>query len=722
MTCPTTASSSSRWPATSSTARAATIAWPRSVLRPRPGLLRRRGLRRAGRPGRHPDPRVPRPDRRLRPLPRPQVRPDPHVRLLRPGRHLRQHRLQGIPDRPARGRRRLRARARPRSRRRRPTSPPSSSSESTRLDRLGVAARGFGPVHARRLDPAEPNARPSPTCRRPSSQGRRCSKPRSSSTAGPSTSMPRPDDNRPAPGPLAEAGRRPGPQARPLGRRRRPGREAGKVAAAFGDYARTTLALRDAIEAQRVAALANAPDRVAADLAARPGRSRGRPRPRAHRRPTTARSPCPRTRSRSTSPPGRRRPSRPSGTSWRSARPTPRRCTRWSTRWPRGPEPADMKVFLRGNPATPGPDARRRFLSVLDPRRLARFSTGGSGRLELARAIASPANPLTARVMVNRVWEHHFGRGLVATPSNFGKMGERPSHPRVARLPGLAVRRRGLVAQGAAPRDPAVGQPTSSPRPTTRTTSEVDPGQRAPLAGQPPAAGGRALARRDAGRLGQLDPTLGGPSSDLASPGEPPADLLRQGQPAQPRRPAPPVRLPRPQHHEPTSGPSPPCRSSNCSSSTASSWKAPGQGPRRQVDGRPGRRRREDPPRLPLLYARPATDRPRWQWPSSSSRGATGRPGRPLGAVRPGVAGVERVPYSWIDRRSRPRKDRPMTNLNIPRRHLNRRDWLRRMGGGFGALGLAGVLASEAKAAIEPAGAQDALTSPPRPSGSSSCS
>ena len=53
----------------------------------------------------------------------------------------------------------------------------------------------------------------------------------------------------------------------------------------------------------------------------------------------------------------------------------------------------------------------------------------GSGRLELAHAIASADNPLTARVMVNRIWQHHFGRGLVASSSNFGVLGERPSHP-----------------------------------------------------------------------------------------------------------------------------------------------------------------------------------------------------------------------------------------------------------------------------------------------------
>jgi hypothetical protein len=54
---------------------------------------------------------------------------------------------------------------------------------------------------------------------------------------------------------------------------------------------------------------------------------------------------------------------------------------------------------------------------------------GSSGRLALAQWIGDPANPLTARVMVNRVWKHHFGHGLVRTPDNFGKTGERPSHP-----------------------------------------------------------------------------------------------------------------------------------------------------------------------------------------------------------------------------------------------------------------------------------------------------
>jgi hypothetical protein len=89
---------------------------------------------------------------------------------------------------------------------------------------------------------------------------------------------------------------------------------------------------------------------------------------------------------------------------------------------------ADMKVFIRGNPAQLGEPAPRRFLRVLSSDTPASF-TKGSGRLELAQAIASPDNPLTARVFVNRVWAWQFGHGLVGTPSNLGKLGEAPTHP-----------------------------------------------------------------------------------------------------------------------------------------------------------------------------------------------------------------------------------------------------------------------------------------------------
>jgi len=81
--------------------------------------------------------------------------------------------------------------------------------------------------------------------------------------------------------------------------------------------------------------------------------------------------------------------------------------------------PANSHVLLRGNPGTPGDEVPRRFVEILSQDVRPSF-TNGSGRLELARAIASPENPLTARVLVNRVWLHHFGEGLVSTPGDFG--------------------------------------------------------------------------------------------------------------------------------------------------------------------------------------------------------------------------------------------------------------------------------------------------------------
>jgi len=85
-----------------------------------------------------------------------------------------------------------------------------------------------------------------------------------------------------------------------------------------------------------------------------------------------------------------------------------------------------MKVYIRGNPAAKGEDAPKGFIQVLSP---PRKQGSEYTRLDLANAIASPENPLTARVIVNRVWAWHFGRGLVNTPSNFGKLGDAPSHP-----------------------------------------------------------------------------------------------------------------------------------------------------------------------------------------------------------------------------------------------------------------------------------------------------
>jgi mono/diheme cytochrome c family protein len=91
-------------------------------------------------------------------------------------------------------------------------------------------------------------------------------------------------------------------------------------------------------------------------------------------------------------------------------------------------EPVKQKVFIRGDYNSHGDDAPPSFPAILE-----RFNTNpnfqGSGRLQFAEWLVRPEHPLTSRVMVNRVWQGHFGEGLVRTPDNFGKMGEKPSHP-----------------------------------------------------------------------------------------------------------------------------------------------------------------------------------------------------------------------------------------------------------------------------------------------------
>ncbi|MCH5377292.1 MAG: PSD1 and planctomycete cytochrome C domain-containing protein, partial [Planctomycetes bacterium] len=91
-------------------------------------------------------------------------------------------------------------------------------------------------------------------------------------------------------------------------------------------------------------------------------------------------------------------------------------------------KPSEPVIFLRGNPANRGDRVPRRFLACLSDGQPEAFQQG-SGRWEMAQAIASEDNPLTARVWVNRVWLHLFGQGLVTTPSDFGARSDPPSHP-----------------------------------------------------------------------------------------------------------------------------------------------------------------------------------------------------------------------------------------------------------------------------------------------------
>jgi hypothetical protein len=94
------------------------------------------------------------------------------------------------------------------------------------------------------------------------------------------------------------------------------------------------------------------------------------------------------------------------------------------------PKPIEPRILVRGSPGRPGKQVTRQFFRFIVGEKPKSFDIG-SGRLQLAAAIAAGDNPLTARVIVNRVWQHHFGFGLVRTTSNFGTRGERPTHPQL---------------------------------------------------------------------------------------------------------------------------------------------------------------------------------------------------------------------------------------------------------------------------------------------------
>ncbi len=98
---------------------------------------------------------------------------------------------------------------------------------------------------------------------------------------------------------------------------------------------------------------------------------------------------------------------------------------------------SDVAIQIKGDPNKVGDIVPRRFLTVLGGQRVL-DTQSTSGRLQLAKWITEPDNPLTARVMVNRIWLYHFGRGIVPTPNDFGRQGKPPSHPEL--LDWLAIR------------------------------------------------------------------------------------------------------------------------------------------------------------------------------------------------------------------------------------------------------------------------------------------
>ncbi len=200
-----------------------------------------------------------------------------------------------------------------------------------------------------------------------------------------------------------------------------------------------------------------------------------------------------------------------------------------------GPNP---RVFHRGSPSRLGEEVPRRFLSVVSGPERVPFREG-SGRLEMARAIVDPANPLTARVMVNRIWQHHFGAGLVRTPSDFGRRAPPPSHPGL--LDWLAQRfidagwsvkamqrlilSSAVYQQAGAARlstdlEPATGGGGAADREPDRTGTEASEAETAALAWLP-------LRRLDFEQLrdamlavtGELNRTLGGPPVGLLESG-----------------------------------------------------------------------------------------------------------------------------------------------------------------------------------------------------------
>ncbi len=176
-------------------------------------------------------------------------------------------------------------------------------------------------------------------------------------------------------------------------------------------------------------------------------------------------------------------------------------------------QPRNARLNVRGNPFQEGPEVPRRFLSVLSSGSPKPFEKG-SGRLELAEAIA--AHPLTARVMANRVWQHLLGAGIVRTPDNFGKTGDRPSNPEL--LEYLAGR---LVDQGWSVkkliREILLSQTYRASSDDSKANESIDPGNRFFWRANRRRLDAEAIRDSILSVSGRLDRQPGGPSQELTA-------------------------------------------------------------------------------------------------------------------------------------------------------------------------------------------------------------